>query len=663
MNEYLLTPLPAIAAEVKKQQAAFDAATNGLGADVPNERQLVDSARLENESFVTDFGTLRPGNTTQAAAAAEIARLNAHEDNVLVPLGSLQTLFDREVASRSTSAGSASTQAFVVALVGGLLAVLAGIGFAFYALRLLSQVAEREAELRQTVDALAERELSLQETIGTLSDRDELLERIAQTSTVLGGVATEMRSAVEESAAATAEQSSAVTETSATIEELAATAAGIADNVRAVSIAAEQTGDTMRDMQEKVEAIAARSLSLGERSQKIGEILELINDIAEQTNLLALNAAIEAARAGDAGQGLRRRRRRGSQARGALDPLDGVDPGDHHGGPGRDERDDHGDRAGHAAGARGRRADGLDRDDARGVDPRHAAAEVRRRPGRRRDDADPRLGQPARRRGRAALRDGRAPRGADRRARRDRLRVERRHPSVRLSERGPTRRILTATVAVVTLLAVAMGISIWRYEHAISAKNTALSTLSAELGAQQVTTAFWREREAMNEYLVSGNAGVLAEIGNQAVAFNAATRELNADTPDEAALVGRAQSGNDQYLAAFRRLQKAARTTATYRGSGDPAAECARVEHHGAARLAPEAERRRGCGNARRRAHGSQPGLVASIIAALISIGAALAFALFALGLVGRIAKREESLCGARRPGPRDLRSARLGGE
>jgi methyl-accepting chemotaxis protein len=59
----------------------------------------------------------------------------------------------------------------------------------------------------------------------------------------------------------------------------------------------------MRDMQEKVEAIAERSLTLGERSQKIGEILELINEIAEQTNLLALNAAIEAARAGEAGRG------------------------------------------------------------------------------------------------------------------------------------------------------------------------------------------------------------------------------------------------------------------------------------------------------------------------------------------------------------------------
>jgi methyl-accepting chemotaxis protein len=59
----------------------------------------------------------------------------------------------------------------------------------------------------------------------------------------------------------------------------------------------------MRDMQEKVEAIAERSLTLGERSQKIGEILELITEIAEQTNMLALNAAIEAARAGEAGKG------------------------------------------------------------------------------------------------------------------------------------------------------------------------------------------------------------------------------------------------------------------------------------------------------------------------------------------------------------------------
>jgi len=73
--------------------------------------------------------------------------------------------------------------------------------------------------------------------------------------------------------------------------------------VRTIADAASRTGVTMRDMQEKVEAIAVRALSLGERAQKIGEILELIDDIAGQTNMLALNAAIEAARAGEAGKG------------------------------------------------------------------------------------------------------------------------------------------------------------------------------------------------------------------------------------------------------------------------------------------------------------------------------------------------------------------------
>jgi methyl-accepting chemotaxis protein len=174
----------------------------------------------------------------------------------------------------------------VAALIAGLLAVGACVGFVLYALRLVGRVSRREGEL-----------------VTSLADRDALLDHLRLASGVLNQVAADLRAGSKQAAAVTAEQSSAVAETSATIEELAATASSIADNARSVAAAADQTGDTMRDMQEKVELIAERSLALGERSQKIGEILELINEIAEQTNLLALNAAIEAARAGEAGKG------------------------------------------------------------------------------------------------------------------------------------------------------------------------------------------------------------------------------------------------------------------------------------------------------------------------------------------------------------------------
>ena len=154
----------------------------------------------------------------------------------------------------------------------------------------------------------------------------------------------------------------------------------------------------MRDMQEQVEAISERSLTLGERSQKIGEVVELINEIAEQTNLLALNAAIEAARAGDAGRGFAvvasEVRKLAERSIRSTDSIREIIAG----GPGRDQRDDHGHRAGRQAGARGGRADELDGRRARREHPRHRPAEGGRRAGLGRDGRDPHRRRATRRR-------------------------------------------------------------------------------------------------------------------------------------------------------------------------------------------------------------------------------------------------------------------------
>ncbi len=261
----------------------------------------------------------------------------------------------------------AARQALIASLVAGIAAILAGVGFVVFALRLVARLTHREEALL------------------------DLLGQVRETATVLAGVSTELR-ARRASPRGDDGAVVGVAETSATIEELAATATAIADNTRVVAAAAEQTGDTMRDMQEKVEAIAHRSLSLGERSQQIGEILELINEIAEQTNLLALNAAIEAARAGEAGRGFAVVAIGGAEARGAVAPFDRTRSG-------RSSRAVQSEtnatimatEQGRRQARGGRRADGVDRLHAGGVDPRHPAAEVRRRPGRLGDAADPRV--------------------------------------------------------------------------------------------------------------------------------------------------------------------------------------------------------------------------------------------------------------------------------
>jgi methyl-accepting chemotaxis protein len=278
-NEYFLGVSEA-EDEIYAEAKLFDAVTEGLAADDAAERELVADASAANAAFVATFQQQRDAaDQGQAAKLVALDALGAGEEAVLAPLAKLDEISAGEATELEAAAKSAAGQALLVSILGGLLAVLGGIAFAVFALRLVSRIGRREENLQ------------------------DLVGHVRSTLGILSGVSNELRTAANESAAATTEQSAAVAQTSATIEELAATATAIADNTRAVSAAAAQTGDTMRDMQEKVETIAERSLSLGESSQKIGEILELINQIAEQTNLLALNAAIEAARAGDAGKG------------------------------------------------------------------------------------------------------------------------------------------------------------------------------------------------------------------------------------------------------------------------------------------------------------------------------------------------------------------------
>jgi methyl-accepting chemotaxis protein-like sensor len=287
MREYYLTPSAAVLREISTQCVTFSRAA--AGADLAGsaaETRFKAQAVAGNGALCAMFKRTQGDGVGLASVLRANARLDAAEPGVLGPLSGLAHAQAERSAAAAAGAASAGREAFWTGVVAAILAVLAGVAFSLFTFQLLGRAFDR-AEERTAA-------------LGKLS---KLFGRIRSTSAVLREVASELRAASRDAAAATSEQSSAVAQTSATIEELAATAGSIADNVHAVARAAERAGDTMRDMQEKVESIAQRALTLGERAQKIGAILELIKDIAGQTSLLALNAAIEAARAGEAGKG------------------------------------------------------------------------------------------------------------------------------------------------------------------------------------------------------------------------------------------------------------------------------------------------------------------------------------------------------------------------
>ena len=308
-TKYLFAPSAAARQPVGAARAGVAAQLADIRADTQDANSLaLDQVAAGERHFNAVFaGLSATPRTTPSAQLRAVAQLEAAAAGVLRPLDAVQAAQAQVASDAQASADSAGQQALVIGIIAAVLAMAAGAGFCVAVVRMVGRSARREAELSETLARLSDREAELRETLGRLSDRDAeregLLARLRATSGVLSDVAGELRGAARNAAAATSEQSAAVTETSATIQELAATAGSIAENSNAVAEAAQRTVRTMVDMREKVETIAAQSLSLGERAQKIGEILGLINDIGAQTNILALNAAIEAARAGEAGKG------------------------------------------------------------------------------------------------------------------------------------------------------------------------------------------------------------------------------------------------------------------------------------------------------------------------------------------------------------------------
>src|SRR5579862_4213360 len=113
------------------------------------------------------------------------------------------------------------------------------------------------------------------------------------------------------------------------------------------------------------------------------------------------------------------------------------------------------------------------------------------------------------------------------------------------------RRIAVASVLIVVVLAAAIGVTIWRYNEALTQSDHALRARSDAAQAQSAVTAFWQEREAMNEHLAVGSSTQLAEVAGDHTSFIRAMRRVSNGTSTQRVEATRAIAANEKLVSFF----------------------------------------------------------------------------------------------------------------
>ena len=121
------------------------------------------------------------------------------------------------------------------------------------------------------------------------------------------------------------------------------------------------------------------------------------------------------------------------------------------------------------------------------------------------------------------------------------------------------RRVAAVSVAVVAVIAASVGVTIWRYEVALSRSAAQLDARGDAVHMQMLVGLFWHEREAMREDLLTPSPDVLLEIRAAGAQFAATAATLARDEPPgEARFRAQAAAANRSFLALYIQLRMAA---------------------------------------------------------------------------------------------------------
>jgi signal transduction histidine kinase len=113
-------------------------------------------------------------------------------------------------------------------------------------------------------------------------------------------------------------------------------------------------------------------------------------------------------------------------------------------------------------------------------------------------------------------------------------------------------RVVVATSLLTVVIATGAVLANTLYERAGQSARTALAARTEGIATQRALTHYWREREAMNEYLVLRRPYLLREVASQAMDFEQALGQSFVSSQHEGALLSEVKTANDQLIARFR---------------------------------------------------------------------------------------------------------------
>jgi methyl-accepting chemotaxis protein len=198
---------------------------------------------------------------------------------------------------------------------------------------------------------------------------------------------------------------------------------------------------------------------------------------------------------------------------------------------------------------------------------------------------------------------------------------------------------VVASSIVALLVVTAAIVTVSRYDNANDRGDAALAATSSVAKTGDAVTAFWRERETMNEYLLKPSQALLDELADGRAEFESTVRS-SADDAGELPLVNSSIAGNTAFI----------RTFASVRAVGSSTdAGLARLNAAEGRVLEPLTALTKAHGDEvtllqSQKASSDREARVAAILGALVAVAALFGFALYTLRLVVRITGREREL-------------------